>query len=66
MSASITRDGTDILIRMPVADVQSLRVALQPCPCRATKSHSTRDIRARLDRGLAAALFQKPKERKPA
>ncbi len=63
MSASITRDGADILIRMPVADVQSLRVALQPCPCRATKSNSTQSIRARLDRGLAAALFQKQKSK---
>lgn len=60
MSGSITRDGTDIVIRMPLAEVHSLRIALQACPCKAAKSTATAAIRERLDKGLARAMFAKP------
>jgi len=65
MTASIRRDGDEVVIRMPLTDIQSLRVALAPCPCRATKSIATAEIRERLGRGLAAAVFQKPKNGGP-
>lgn len=40
------------VIRLPLEQVHGLRVALAPCPCRATKSAATDDIRARLVRSL--------------
>ena len=59
MEGSITRDGDYVVIRTHIDDVHSLRVALQPCTCKAAKSNSTADIRERLDRGLARAVSQK-------
>lgn len=41
------------VIRLPLADAHGLRVVLAGCPCRATKSLATEDIRTRLDRALA-------------
>lgn len=61
MTARITREGGDILIRVPVDEVQSLRIALQPCTCRNTKSTATAAIRNRFVKGLGQALFMKPK-----
>lgn len=61
MTSTAIRDGDKIIITVPVEDAQSLRVALQPCPCRASKSASTAGIRERFVRGLGMALFQKPK-----
>jgi hypothetical protein len=29
----VTREGDDVVIRMPVSRAHSLRVALEPCPC---------------------------------
>lgn len=40
------------VIRIPLADVHGLRVALAECPCRATKSIDTMNIRQRLARAL--------------
>lgn len=61
MSGSIKRDGDYLVIRLPVSEVHGLRVALQPCSCRAAKSNATAGIRDKLDKGLAKALFAKPK-----
>lgn len=52
----ISREGEYIIIRIPVEDAQSLRVAMHPCGCRAPKSNSTADIRDRIIRGLGRAL----------
>lgn len=40
------------LIRVPLSEIHGLRVALADCPCRATKSLATQDIRQRLSRAL--------------
>ncbi len=53
MPATIRRDGPDAVIRVPMDEVHGLRIALQPCPCKATKSTATASIRVRLDKGLA-------------
>ena len=44
-------DGMAV-IRLPLSDLHGLRVALEPCPCRSTKSHTTSEIRQRLVKGL--------------
>lgn len=49
----VAREGEYAVIRIPMERVHSLRVALQPCPCRAPKSQSTADIRAKLEKALA-------------
>lgn len=36
------------VIRIPLSEVHGLRMALAECPCRATKSTATADIRQRL------------------
>lgn len=60
MSGSIRREGKEIVIRLRNEDdAQSLRIALQPCPCKGAKSKKTAEIRNRLDRGLALAISQK-------
>ena len=56
---TIRREGDVIHISMHVDNVQSLRVALQPCPCRAVKSNGTMSVKARLDKGLALAVAKK-------
>lgn len=62
--ATIKREGEEVVIRIPVQEVLGLRVALAPCPCKATKSFATADIRSRLERGLSRAVFPRPTERK--
>ena len=44
------------MIRMPIQDVQALRVALAECPCRAVKSEATTATRRALDKALAQAM----------
>lgn len=56
---AIRREGEQIVIRLDAADAHSLQVALSPCPCRATKSNGTQEIRERLATGLARAVSQK-------
>jgi hypothetical protein len=46
--SSVKREGDEAVIRLPMSEVHALRVALEPCPCKASKSKSTQDIRARL------------------
>lgn len=40
------------VIRLPLDQIHGLRVSLEPCPCRATKSTATADIRQRLSASL--------------
>ncbi|QIR85025.1 hypothetical protein [Paracoccus sp. AK26] len=40
------------VIRVPLSEVHGLRVCLADCPCRATKSTATQDIRRRLSKAL--------------
>lgn len=42
------------VIRLPLSDAHGLRVALAECPCRATKSTETQNIRQRLAKALGA------------
>lgn len=49
----VERQGEYGVIYIPMTDVHALRVALRPCPCKGPKSIGTRDIRARLEKGLA-------------
>ncbi|WP_296763774.1 hypothetical protein [Sediminimonas sp.] len=46
-------EGDMGVIRIPLSEIHALRVALQPCPCRATKSTSTSELRQRLEVALA-------------
>lgn len=52
------REGENIIITVPLDQAQSLRVALQPCPCKSTKSNKTDEIRTRFVRGIGKAMFQ--------
>ena len=52
---SIKRENGYVVIRVPVAEAHSLRVALQECPCKSNKSASTKTIRQRLRVGPARA-----------
>ena len=52
-TASVKYEDGYAVIRIPASEVHGLRVALTPCPCRATKSTETAGIRARLDKALA-------------
>lgn len=54
--AGIKREGDMIVIRIPVAEAHSLRVALAPCICKGPKSNSTEAIRDRLSGAIARAL----------
>lgn len=49
---SLAIEGDLAVIRLPLSQVHALRVALAPCPCRASKSTATDDIRRRLARSL--------------
>ena len=51
-AGSVKREGGFAVIRVPLEEVHSLRVALAPCPCKGTKSISTASIRWRLARAL--------------
>lgn len=53
MTYTIKKEGNDILVRFPKEDLHGLRVALEECPCRNTKSNATMAIRKRLANGLA-------------
>lgn len=45
-------EGDEVVIRLPMSDLHGLRVALEECPCKATKSNATRDVRQRISRAL--------------
>lgn len=50
--ASVRVEGDMAVIRIPLAEVHGLRVALAECPCRAAKSNETANIRQRLVKAL--------------
>ena len=50
---TVTRDGDDAVIRIPLAEVHALRVALRPVLAGETVSLSTQSIRDSLDQALA-------------
>lgn len=50
--ASVRMEDGMCVIRVPLADVHGLRVALAECPCRAAKSIATATIRQRLATAL--------------
>lgn len=52
LGGSIKRDGDMAVIRIPMDRVHEFRIALQPCPCKGAKSHSTAGIRDSIDKGL--------------
>lgn len=56
MAGSIKIEGQEAVIRIPLDDVHSLCVALEGCPCGASKSTATLTIRDRLKKGLARAM----------
>ena len=50
--ASVKREGEFAVIRLPISEVQALRVALASCPCKAPKSTATTATRERLRQAL--------------
>lgn len=46
-------EGDMGVIRIPLSEIHALRVALQPCPCKATKSTEGTEMRQRLETALA-------------
>ncbi len=54
---TVREDGDMVVIRLPRGDADDLRVGLAPCPCKATKSTATSDIRARLSKALGRLSF---------
>ena len=61
MTATARREGDYVILTVPIEEVHELRVALQPCPCKSTKSHATTRIRERFVRGLGMAIEGKKK-----
>lgn len=55
------REGENVIVTIPVEEVHELRVALQPCPCKSTKSHATTRLRERFVKGLGMAVDGKKK-----
>ena len=56
---SVRIEDGHAVIRIPLDDVQALRVALAECPCRAVKSEATTATRRALDKALAQAMAKK-------
>lgn len=63
MTSTARREGDHVIVTIPIEEVHELRVALQPCPCKSTKSHATTRIRERFVRGLGMAVESKEKQR---
>lgn len=55
---SVRVEGGFAVIRVPLAEIHGLRVALAPCPCAAPKSIETAGIRARLERALGRLPYR--------
>ena len=55
-AGSVKREGGFTVIRVPLEEVHSLRVALAPCPCKATKSKGSAGIRWRLAKALGKVV----------
>jgi hypothetical protein len=52
MAGSVKRDGDDAVIRLPMAEIHALRVALR-CPCGVTRSAGSKALVDGLDKALA-------------
>lgn len=59
------REGDNVIVTIPVEEVHDLRVALQPCPCKSTKSHATTRLRERFVKGLGLAVDGKKRTVRP-
>ncbi|KZY05250.1 hypothetical protein A3728_18495 [Sulfitobacter sp. HI0040] len=53
MPGSVRREGDEAVIRFPISDLHTYRVVFAPCPCKATKSNATTELRTRIDKALA-------------
>jgi len=58
-AGSVREEDGMAVICMPLDEVHDFCVVLAPCPCRATKSHSTTNIRARLLLALGRLVSKK-------
>ncbi|MEO9633093.1 MAG: hypothetical protein ABJG14_21955 [Sulfitobacter sp.] len=56
MKTTARRDGDNIIVTIPMDEVQALRVALQPCQCKHVKSIATAELRAAFVKGLGRAM----------
>lgn len=66
MKTTTRREGENIIIiTVPIEEAQCLRVALQPCMCKHTKSAGTAELRARFVKGIGMAMDHS-KRRSPA
>lgn len=59
MRTTARRDGDNIIVTIPIDEVQALRVALQPCQCKHVKSIATAELRTAFVKGLGRAMFIK-------
>lgn len=59
IGGSISRVGDEAVIRIPLGEVQNLRVALQECPCKSNKTSAGIALRQRIVQGLGRVLFNK-------
>lgn len=56
MTGSVSVEGGFVVIRIPLDDAHSFCVALDECPCRATKSTATSSIRVRIKLAIGRAI----------
>lgn len=59
MKTTAKREGDNVIVTMPIDEVQALRVALQPCQCKHVKSIATAELRSAFVKGLGRAMFIK-------
>ena len=62
MKTTARREGGNIIVTIPIDEVQDLRVALQPCQCKHVKSIATAELRTAFVKGLGKALFARPRQ----
>lgn len=53
MTNSVRKEGDKVIITMDASEAHGLRVALEECPCKSTKSTATKEVRQRLKDALA-------------
>jgi hypothetical protein len=58
IGGTVVREGDFAVIRLPIDKVQDLRVAIQPCPCRAAKTNAGIIMREQIVRALGRVLFK--------
>lgn len=62
-SGTISRVGDEVIIRIPISQVQNLRVALQECPCKSNKTSAGIALRRRMVQGLGRVLFNRQRQK---